>query len=113
MNVSSAIIGAAGRATAMGSQHDRLVEQARVWVGQTFYGTLLKQMRDSPFRSELLDGGRGGQTFGAMFDQRLAERMAAGRAGGKLVSAIVKKIEKGMRTEEGVAKTRRGEGSRS
>jgi Rod binding domain-containing protein len=74
------------------STHDALVKQTHVWVSQTFFGALLKQMRESPFRSELFDGGRGGQAFGSMFDQHLADRMARG-AGKKLVNAIVKKIE--------------------
>ena len=73
-------------------QHDRLVKQTQTWVAQTFFGTLMKQMHDSPFKSELFDGGRGGQAFGALYDQHLAERMAKG-AGNKLVRAIVKKVE--------------------
>jgi len=74
------------------SQHDQLTAQAQKWVAQTFFGTLLKQVRNSPFRSELMDGGRGGQVFGSMYDQRLAEPMARG-AGSKLVNSIVKRIE--------------------
>lgn len=74
------------------SQHDRLVKQTRSWVAQTFFGTLMKQMRESPFKSELFDGGRGGQAFGSMYDQQLAERMARG-AGSHLVNSIVHRIE--------------------
>jgi len=74
------------------SQHDQLVTQTQKWVAQTFFGTLLKQVRNSPFRSEMLDGGRGGQVFGSMYDQRMAEHMARG-AGTKLVNSIVKRIE--------------------
>lgn len=74
------------------SEHDKLVEQARTWVGQTFFGTLLKQMRESPFKSELFSGGSGGQAFSQLHDQRLAEHMARG-AGTKLVNAIVRRIE--------------------
>jgi len=73
-------------------QHEQLIAQTQKWVSQTFYGTLLKQVRNSPFRSELMDGGRGGQVFGSMFDQRIAEHMARG-AGSKLVNSIVKHIE--------------------
>jgi Rod binding domain-containing protein len=73
-------------------QHGQLVAQTQKWVAQTFFGQLLKQVRNSPFRSELLDGGRGGQAFGSMYDQRLAEHMARG-AGSKLVNSIVKRIE--------------------
>src|SRR3954469_3544611 len=74
------------------TEHDKLVKQAEVWVAQTFYGTLLKQMHDSPFKSELFNGGRGGEAFGALYDQHLCERMARG-VGSKLVNSIVKRIE--------------------
>jgi len=74
------------------NQHDQLVKQTEKWVAQTFYGTLLKQMRDSPFHSDLMEGGDGGKTFETMFDQRLADHMSH-HAGGKLVRSIVKKIE--------------------
>ena len=71
-----------------------LVKQARVWVSQTFFGTLLKQMHESPFRSELFSGGRGGQAFSSLFDQHLTERMAGGKSADKLVNSIVKQIER-------------------
>lgn len=74
------------------AQHGQLVAQTQKWVAQTFFGQLLKQVRNSPFRSELMDGGRGGQVFGSMYDQRLAEHMTRG-AGTKLVNSIVKRIE--------------------
>jgi Rod binding domain-containing protein len=80
------------RAGAPGNQHDQLVEQTRKWVGQTFFGTLLKQMSDSPFKSEMFSGGRGGEAFSSMHHQMLAERMARG-AGAKLVNSIVRRIE--------------------
>ncbi len=64
------------------------------WVAQTFFGTLLKQMRESPFKSDLFNGGRGGQAFSPLYDQHLAERMAGG-SGQKLVRAIVRRIEGG------------------
>ena len=85
-----------------------LVKQARVWVSQTFFGTLLKQMHDSPFRSELFSGGRGGQAFSSLFDQHLTERMAGGKSAGKLVNSIVKHIERAQpqlfRDEPGAAR---------
>jgi Rod binding domain-containing protein len=74
------------------SQHDQLVKQTQNWVSQTFFATLLKQMRDSPFKSDLMDGGRGGQAFASLYDQQLAQRMGHA-AGSKLVNAIVRKIE--------------------
>lgn len=75
------------------AQHDKLVKATRIWVAQTFYGQMLKQMRNSPFRSDLMDGGRGGRAFAAQLDQHLAERMASARAGDRLVQSIVRRIE--------------------
>jgi hypothetical protein len=74
------------------SPHEQLVEQTQKWVSQTFYGTILKQMHDSPFKSEIFDGGRGGQAFSGLMDQHLADRMAKG-ANNKLVKNIVRRIE--------------------
>ena len=61
-------------------------------MAQTFFGTLLKQLRESPFRSPLFDGGRGGEAFGALYDQRLADHMARGTCS-KLANAIASRIE--------------------
>jgi hypothetical protein len=75
------------------TQHDQLVKTARIWVAQTFFGEMLKQMHNSPFKTDLTDGGRGGQAFQSQLDQRLAERMTHSSAGERLVQSIVKKIE--------------------
>lgn len=74
------------------TQHDQVVGQAQKWVAQTFFGTLLKQMENSPFKSDLFSGGRGGQAFSSLYHQQLAEHMARG-AGDKLVRTIVRRIE--------------------
>lgn len=73
-------------------QHQELTKQAERLIAQTFFGALLKQMRNSPFKSELFSGGRGGEAFGSMYDERLAERMAHG-AGRRLAASIVKHLE--------------------
>lgn len=73
-------------------QHKALVKQSQHLVAQTFYGTMLKQMRDSPFKSDMFDGGRGGQMFSSLLDQRLADHMSKS-TGNKLVNSIVKHIE--------------------
>jgi Rod binding domain-containing protein len=75
-----------------GEQRTRLEAQAKQLINQTFFGTILKQMRDSPFKSDLFEGGRGGQAFGQLFDQKMVEQMSRG-AGKKLVNAIVRKFE--------------------
>lgn len=66
---------------------------ARQWVSQTFFGTLLKQMHESPFKSELWSGGRGGQAFTPMLNHHLAQRMSRG-AGKKLSNAIARRLDK-------------------
>ena len=71
----------------------KLDEMAHKLVSQTFFGTLLKQMRESPFKSEIFSGGRGEKAFGPMYDSILADRMSRG-AGEKLVRPIVKKYAK-------------------
>jgi Rod binding domain-containing protein len=72
--------------------HDKVVETARKLVAQTFYGAMLKQMRDSPFKSELFEGGRGGQAFSPLLDQHLAEHMTRS-TDNQLVNAIARKLE--------------------
>lgn len=72
--------------------HDKVVETARKLVAQTFYGTMLKQMRNSPFKSELFEGGRGGQAFSPLLDQHLAEHMTRA-TDNHLVGAIARKLE--------------------
>jgi Rod binding domain-containing protein len=74
------------------AQTERLTKEAERWVSQTFFGTLLKQMHESPFKSDWLSGGRGGEAFSPLYDQHLADRMA--RASGRqLVNSIVKQIQ--------------------
>lgn len=74
------------------SRHQKLVTETRKWVASTFFEPLLQQARQDPFRSKLFDGGDGGQAFGAMYDERLAERMTSD-ASDTLVNSIVNKIE--------------------
>jgi Rod binding domain-containing protein len=76
------------------SQDSQLDHLARVLVAQTFFGPMLKQMRNSPFKADWVDGGRGGQVFQGQLDQKLAERMASAGSGDRLVKSIVKRIEK-------------------
>jgi hypothetical protein len=83
----------ARRGKANVSQHEALTEQAQKWVAQTFYGTLLKQMHDSPFKSELFAGGRGAEAFQPLMDQHLIDRMAKSSKNQKLVRGIVRQIE--------------------
>ena len=103
--INSAAIGATPDPAKL--RHSQLTKQAQTLVAQTFFGTLLKQMRESPFKDEMFSGGRGGQAFGAMYDQHLAEHMARG-AGHKLVRAIVRKFEGKEAYEKSTAVKRQG-----
>ena len=72
--------------------HEEQVEkQVQTWVATTFFGTLLKQMHDSPFKSDLFTGGRGGEAFGSLYDQQLAQKMASG-IGQRLVHSIARSM---------------------
>ncbi|HEX4053675.1 MAG TPA: hypothetical protein VHX86_05375 [Tepidisphaeraceae bacterium] len=74
------------------SRHDKLVKQTRKWVAMSFFEPLLKQVREDPFHSTMLDGGEAGKAFGSMYDERLAESMTSD-ASDSLVHSIVDRIE--------------------
>ncbi len=88
--------------TAVSSRrHEELRGVARRFVAQAFFGEILKQMRESPFKSELFSGGRGGEAFRSMLDFQLADRMARS-SGRRLADSIVRHIEGARgRGEEG------------
>ena len=94
MNVNTQLV----RDAIVPTRKAEITKAAEQLVAQTFFGTLMKHMRDSPFRSDLFDGGRGGQAFQAQLDQELAQRMAHGAAK-PLVRAIVKRIERNFATK--------------
>jgi Rod binding domain-containing protein len=73
----------------------KLTRTARQVVGSVFFGTLLKQMRNSPFKSKLFSGGRGEEAFGAIRDQHMAEQLGM-RAGKSLADSMVKRLGKGL-----------------
>jgi len=69
-----------------------LRKQAEKFVAQAFFTPMFKAMRSSPFKSEILSGGRGGEVFQSMFDGVLAERMGRG-SGKSLVDAMVDRLD--------------------
>ena len=75
---------------------ERLRPVARQWVSQTFFGTMLKQARESPLvdKDSPFSGGRGGEAFTSLLDQHLATTSAEG-VGGDLVEAIVDRLTPG------------------
>lgn len=73
-------------------RREALRQRVSEWVGQSFFGQLMKQMRESPFKTDLTSGGRGGEVFASLLDQTLAPRLSRG-AGAGLVDAIVRRLE--------------------
>ena len=74
--------------------NDELTKNAQQLVAQSFFGTLLKQAQKSPFHSDLFEGGKGGEAYQEMFNQKLAEHMAHG-VGSKIVRQLVHKFHAG------------------
>jgi hypothetical protein len=50
------------------------------FVGQTFYGQMLKALRDTQDKPAYFHGGRGEEAFQAQLDQMLSEKMAKANA---------------------------------
>lgn len=61
-------------------------------VAQTFYGPMMAQMRNSPFKDEKFSGGRGGEAFSQVLDQQIVSKLSRGRD--PLVDAVVKRFER-------------------
>jgi hypothetical protein len=55
-------------------------EAFQQFVGETFYGLMLKQMRQSVEQGPYFHGGQGEAIFQQQFDQALVERMSAASA---------------------------------
>ncbi len=70
-----------------------LRDTAEHLVGNVFYGTLLKAMRESSMQGKYGHGGRGEEVFNAQLDQVLAERMGKASHGG-LADSIYKTMKK-------------------
>ena len=73
---------------------DELTHNAQELVSQSFFGTLLKQAQKSPFHSDMFEGGKGGEAYQELFNQKLAEHMAHG-VGSKIVRPLVHKFHAG------------------
>lgn len=76
-----------------GAQLPQLRQVIGQVVGRTFYGTLLKQMRESSVRGTFGHGGRGEEVFSAQLHDLLAERIGASQAKG-LSDAMVKRLSR-------------------
>ncbi len=74
----------------------RLRRAAGEVVGTTFYGTLLKSMRESDWKGKYGHGGRGEEVFSAQLHGVLAERLGTAQRRG-LPEALYSRLEKQQR----------------
>lgn len=70
-------------------EEDGARDAAEQLIGMALVLPLLKQARESPFKSERMHGGFGEDAFASQLDQTLADRIAK-RMGGQLVDAVVR-----------------------
>ncbi|RYG85356.1 hypothetical protein EON77_05715 [bacterium] len=70
----------------------KLRETAETLVNQFFMGTMLKQMRSSPFKDQTFSGGKAGAAYAGLFDQHLSAK-AGGGMGKGLVDVMVKHLK--------------------
>ena len=59
---------------------DEVREKFQEWAGQTFYGTLLKEMRKTISKPAYMHGGRTEEVFQTQLDQVLVEKMSEATA---------------------------------
>ncbi|HEX4142690.1 MAG TPA: rod-binding protein [Pirellulales bacterium] len=64
------------RLQAADKNQSNLREAFDTFVGETFYGQMLKEMRKTVGKAAYFDGGRAEEVFRGQLDQKLAERMA-------------------------------------
>ena len=71
----------------------KLEKTSATLVNQFFMGSMLKQMRESPFKNDMFTGGKGGDAYAGLFDQRIAEH-SGNRIAKSLVKSMVKQYTK-------------------
>jgi Rod binding domain-containing protein len=79
------IAGPASHKPQFAGDRDELRHQFTQFVGETFFGHMIKAMRSTVGKPAYFHGGRGEEVFQSQLDQKLAERLteisAAGFAG--------------------------------
>ena len=67
-------------------------ESAQKLVGMALFLPLLKQMQNSPFKTDVFHGGRGEEVFTQQLHMTLADRLGQ-RMGGQLVDAVAERMQ--------------------
>jgi len=63
-----------------GGQQENLREKFDTFVGETFYGMMLKEMRKTVGKSSYFNGGRAEEVFRGQLDQKISQQMAKSNA---------------------------------
>ena len=79
----------------MSEKDAELQKTAEQLVNSLFMGTMLKGMRNSPFKDDLFSGGKAGNAYAGMFDQQLTQH-----AGGGLAQDLVRSMVKAYRKHQ-------------
>lgn len=90
---------AEGATKASAKQDETLREVVGEFVGNVFYGTLLRQMEQSSIKGEYMHGGRGEEVFQTQLHMEYAKRL--GRApGDPIADRIYDALTRGKREAE-------------
>lgn len=83
----------------MNSPRGELQALANRFVNQTFYGTLLRNLRESS-QGTVMDSGPGSMTFIRQLDQELIKRISE-RGDSPVAAALVRKLGRSATLQEG------------
>jgi len=82
------------------SQHSEMQALANQFVNQTFYGALLREMRESS-QGTVLDSGPGNTAFMRQLDQELVKRISE-RGDSPIATALCRQLGGGSKLAQGL-----------
>ncbi len=95
--ISEGLAARARQAAAPSGGRENLRQVVGEFVGNIFYGTMLRQMQSSKFKTKYLNGGRGEEIFQGQLGMELAKRLGrsvSNPAANKLFESIERRLEK-------------------
>lgn len=103
-----------GSARSEGSDDQDMRSLYRQIAGNLFYGTLMRQIRDSAFKSDLFHGGRGEDVFSGQLHQQYIDTIAGSSqqdVTAEIADAIMRRMQNGYSThnDSSDGKVRNGE----
>lgn len=100
----TAILNSPARGPRLAPDADRKALRGAVgaFVGSVFYGTLLRQMQQSKFKTSYLSGGRAEEVFQGQLGLELAKRLgrsAADPVVGRIFETIQRRLNRGEKND--------------